>query len=131
MPANTLAIFAAKAPIEPSSSTQDKISDDGLTANSAYGARIFKKNKIIANETLNQWEYVKNELMNDPDSRRAVVHIRVPQDSATAKLDVPCTLTLQFFIRDKKLHMIVNMRSSDIIFGLTYDVPAFTLFQEK
>lgn len=112
------------------SSFWKKISDDGMTANSAYGARIFVPNKAIANSEFSQWDYVKEELHNDPDSRRAVIHIRVPQDSISAKLDVPCTLALQFFIRDQKLHMITHMRSSDLILGIAYDIPAFTFFQE-
>jgi thymidylate synthase len=109
-----------------------KISDDGKTANSAYGARIFKHHEYQGhNEGLwTQWEYVKNELKLDPDSRRAVIHIRMPQDSKYAKLDVPCTLSLQFFLRNNKVHMVVSMRSSDVILGLAYDVPAFTIFQE-
>ena len=106
------------------------ISDDGFTANSAYGARIFHKNSAIAGGRLNQWEFAKNELRNDPDSRRAIIHLRTPDDSVDARLDVPCTLTLQFFIRDDLLHMVVNMRSSDLIFGIAYDIPAFTFFQE-
>jgi hypothetical protein len=84
----------------------------------------------IANRNWNQWEYVKEELKNDPDSRRAVIHICLPQDSIEAKKDVPCTNTLQFFIRDKKLMLVVNMRSTDLIFGLGNDVPAFTFMQE-
>ena len=106
------------------------ISDDGKTANSAYGARIFKLHPRIADGGLNQWEYVKGELKRDPDSRRAVIHIRTPDDSLHAVKDVPCTLALQFFIREGKLHLHVNMRSSDIILGIAYDVPAFTTMQE-
>jgi thymidylate synthase len=106
------------------------ISDDGKTANSAYGARIFKLHPRIAGGELNQWDYVKGELKRDPDSRRAVIHIRTPDDSLHAVKDVPCTLALQFFIRDRKLHLHVNMRSSDIILGIAYDVPAFTTMQE-
>lgn len=106
------------------------ISDDGKTANSAYGARIFKPHPRIAGGSFSQWNYVKNELIADPDSRRAVVHIRSPWDSVEAKLDVPCTLSLQFFIRDDKLHLIAHMRSSDLILGIAYDVPAFTMLQE-
>ena len=112
------------------SSFWSKISDDGETANSAYGARIFKSHDRIAGSQLVQWNYVKEELRRDPDSRRAVIHIRSPWDSTHAKLDVPCTLTLQFFIRENKLHMVVNMRSSDLILGIAYDIPAFTIFQE-
>jgi len=110
-----------------------KISDDGKTANSAYGARIFKPHSRIAanvDEAWTQWDYVVNELKNDPDSRRTVVHIRSPQDSILARADVPCTLSLQFFLRNDKVHMTVSMRSSDVILGLSYDVPAFTIFQE-
>jgi len=106
------------------------ISDDGKTANSAYGARIFKLHPRIADGGLNQWSYVKSELSRDPDSRRAVIHIRTPDDSLHATKDVPCTLALQFFIREGKLHLHVNMRSSDIILGIAYDVPAFTTMQE-
>jgi len=110
-----------------------KISDDGKTANSAYGARIFKSHNRIAENIdgdWTQWNYVVNELKNDPDSRRAVVHIRSPQDSILASLDVPCTLSLQFFLRNDKIHMVTSMRSSDVILGLTYDIGAFTIFQE-
>ena len=106
------------------------ISDDGKTANSAYGARIFREHPRIAQNNLNQWEYVKNELSNDPDSRRAFLHIRTPEDSIIGSKDVPCTIGLQFFIRDGKLDLIVNMRSSDLILGISYDVPAFTFLQE-
>jgi thymidylate synthase len=106
------------------------ISDDGVTANSAYGARLFRRHPKIAQGRLDQWAYVVEELKKDPDSRRAVMHLRVPDDSIDAKLDVPCTLALQFFIREGKLHQIVNMRSSDVIFGIAYDIPAFTIFQE-
>lgn len=115
------------------SSFWKKISDDGETANSAYGARIFKKHPLIGDEAVNQWNYVREELKRDPDSRRAVIHIRTPHDSIPelASKDMPCTLTLQFFIRDERLFMITNMRSSDLIFGISYDVPFFTLLQER
>jgi thymidylate synthase len=124
------------------------ISDDGVTANSAYGARIFKQHDYhfaphdagdgASVDTFyndisplwTQWQYIKDELKKDSDSRRAVIHIRMPQDSVLAQKDVPCTLTLQFFIRDGELHQVASMRSSDIILGIAYDIPAFTLFQE-
>lgn len=106
------------------------ISDDGKTANSAYGSRLFSYHPAIANNRFVQWDYIVEELKRDPDSRRAVMHLRTPSDSIDAKLDVPCTLALQFFIRDRELHQVVHMRSSDVVFGIAYDIPAFTLFQE-
>lgn len=105
------------------------ITDDGVTANSAYGSRIFKPHRR-ASENVIQWDYVKEELQRDPDSRRAVIHIRSAHDSIHESKDVPCTLSLQFFIRGGALHLHVSMRSSDIILGLAYDVPAFTIIQE-
>lgn len=112
------------------SSFWKNISDDGVTANSAYGARLFRRNEKIAGGRFTQLNYVINELRRDPESRRAIMHLRVPDDSIDAKLDVPCTLALQFFIREGRLHQVVNMRSSDLIFGISYDIPAFTMFQE-
>lgn len=106
------------------------ISDDGTTANSAYGARIFKPHRRIADGRFSQWDWVKSELQRDPDSRRAVIHIKNPLDSIDAVKDVPCTLALQFLIRDEALHLVVNMRSSDLILGIANDVPAFTILQE-
>lgn len=106
------------------------ISDDGATANSAYGARIFKPHRRIADGRFSQWDWAKSELQRDPDSRRAIIHIKSPIDSIDAFKDVPCTLALQFLIRDEALHLVVNMRSSDLILGIANDVPAFTILQE-
>lgn len=110
------------------------ISDDGTTANSAYGAKIFRQHKYQVHDGMpegwTQWQYLKDELTKDSDSRRAVIHIRMPQDSYLAQKDVPCTLSLQFFIRDGLLHQVASMRSSDLILGIAYDIPAFTMFQE-
>lgn len=119
------------------SSFWKNISDDGTTANSAYGARIFVEHdyheaydKEGVRLSYTQWQYVKDELTRDRDSRRAVIHIRQPQDSVLAVKDMPCTLSLQFFIRDEKLHLVVQMRSNDLILGTALDVPAFTFMQE-
>lgn len=112
----------------------ESISDDGQIANSAYGSRIFKSHQYCAKDSQtdmwNQWLWILDELCADNDSRRAVVHIRTPYDSKYAKKDVPCTLTLQFLLRNDKLNLIVSMRSSDLLLGIGNDIPAFTLFQE-
>jgi thymidylate synthase len=106
-----------------------RISDDGVSCNSAYGARIFAPAPHVGIER-SQWEWVREELRRDPDSRRAYVHIRTAHDSFNARLDVPCTIGLQFMIRDGRLHMWTAMRSQDMILGLGNDVPAFTMFHE-
>lgn len=100
-----------------------ELSDDGIYANSAYGYRIFTKFHF------DQWEHVKTLLRNDPNSRQAVIHIKDADNSKTK--DTPCTISLQFLIRDNKLHMTVYMRSNDIWIGFPYDVFSFTAMQIK
>lgn len=97
------------------------ISDDGETNNSAYGWRIFDKFGF------NQWEYVKELLREDPSSRQAVIHIKDADNHPTK--DVPCTVYLQFFIRDGKLNMSTHMRSNDIWMGVPYDMFSFCFLQ--
>lgn len=98
-----------------------KLSDDGETVNSAYGHRIFSKFGF------NQWKHVIGLLMEDPNSRQAVIHIKEPNAEPTK--DLPCTVCLQYFIRDGKLYATTYMRSNDIWLGFPYDVFTFTSLQ--
>jgi len=91
----------------------------------AYGPRI------VYGETDGQIKDVINRLSRDPNSRQAVISIyHGPTDLQALPHIVPCTLSLQFMIRDSQLHLIANMRSNDITWGLTYDVFNFTMIQE-
>ncbi len=95
------------------------IQDQNGEAESNYGCYL-----------LPQWDWVVNELIEDRDTRRATVVINQPHHKGKNKSDYPCTHYLHFFIRDDSLHMGVNMRSNDIIFGLCNDVFTFALFQQ-
>lgn len=114
-------------------------SNDGQTVNSAYGYRMRERTIFAGLDEKygtggTQWETCVKTLVDDPDSRRAVMLVNLPEDEreavTTGSKDVPCTLSLQFFIREGKLDLHVLMRSNDIIWGLTYDLFSFTLFQE-
>lgn len=100
-----------------------EISDDGITNNSAYGHRILHQ------FCFDQWEYVKQMLIDHPDSRQAIIHIKDPSNKPTK--DVPCTVYLQFLLRDNKLHLSVHMRSNDIWMGVPYDMFSFCFLQMK
>ena len=106
-------------------------SDDGKTVNSAYGYRIRVDNKYYGST---QWRACKKTLLADVDSRRALLIINNSFDNIRAveegSKDVPCTLSLQFFIRNNRLILHTHMRSNDIIWGLTYDLFSFSLLQE-
>lgn len=99
----------------------DRMSDDGKTVNSNYGWCIKHKYGF------NQWQYVKELLQKSPETRQAVIHIKTADD--TPSKDVNCTVCLQFFIREGKLHATVYMRSNDIWMGFPYDVFQFTCMQ--
>jgi len=88
-------------------------SDNGETMAGAYGPKVQQ-----------QIDYVVNTLENDPDSRQAVMTIW-ERNPAPSK-DIPCTLSLQFMIRNEQLYTNVCMRSSDVWMGLPYDMFTFT-----
>lgn len=89
-------------------------SDDGVTFNGAYGPKIME-----------QVSYVVSKLNQDKHSRQALLTIwrERPHDSK----DIPCTVSLQFMIRDGKLNCHAYMRSSDSWLGWVYDVFNFSM----
>lgn len=107
--------------IQKYTSAWDRMSDDGETVNSNYGWCIRHKYGF------DQWEYVRELLRKSPETRQAVLHIKTA-DNKESK-DVNCTVCLQFFIRDNKLHATTYMRSNDIWMGFPYDVFQFTCMQ--
>jgi thymidylate synthase len=91
----------------------------------AYGPRIRNASGI------DQLTAAYQRLLNDRDTRRAVITIFDPtKDCASNSLDIPCTVSWQFLIRDNKLDMIAYMRSNDLFRGFVYDTAEFQWFQE-
>lgn len=132
------------APILPYSKFWDNIRNSGDFAeygkdsvNSNYGTRLFGHEEAPGAfweapniQPINQWTETVELLARDKDTRQAIMNIHVPSDRHIGNKDVPCTLTLQWFIRENTLQLIVNMRSNDIILGFTNDVFQFTMLQE-
>lgn len=96
-----------------------QFSDDGVHMRGAYGWRI----ALYLNE-------IVEKLKADPDTRQAVLDIHALHDLDVASKDIPCTLSLQFLIRERKLHMITYMRSNDLFWGTAYDIVMFSVLQE-
>jgi thymidylate synthase len=65
-----------------------------------------------------------------PESRRAVIQLFNAEDIARRHKEVPCTCTLQFLVRRKRLHLLTTMRSNDAYKGLPHDIFCFTMLQE-
>lgn len=98
-------------------------STNGESVHGAYGKRIYCQEYC-------QIEQVISLLSQKPNTRRAVIQLFKVEDLNVELKNIPCTLSLQFFIRHSKLDMHVFMRSNDAYKGLPHDIFSFTLLQE-
>jgi len=88
--------------------------------NSNYGSLIFNE----------QLEWVVNSLVKDRDSRQAIMFFNRPEFQFEGNKDFVCTMYANFFIRNNKLHMKIQMRSNDMFYGLTFDAPFFSFLHQ-
>ena len=100
--------------IEPYMSAIKQYSDNGIHFSGAYGPKV-----------VDQLQYVCECLTEDESSRQAVISIW--RENPRPSKDIPCTLTLQFLIRDNNIHCVANMRSSDAWLGWVYDTFNFSM----
>lgn len=72
-------------------------------------------------------------LRKKPETRQAIISVWRPADLGHAyngdRHDIPCTIALQFLVRDGLLNCIATMRSNDIWLGVPYDIFCFTTLQ--
>jgi thymidylate synthase len=99
-------------------------SDDQVTVRSGYGERL------QAWRETNQLDNVVQLLRKHRTSRRAAIQLFDASDLTERYASIPCTCTLQFLVRDDRLHMFVAMRSNDAYLGLPHDIFSFTMLQE-
>ena len=120
------------------------------TAYGAYGTRIannpgFKQERLMTEfeevgvwapqggPSPNQIRWALRLLQERPSTRQCVVALWDSGDLVHAlnrdKKDLPCTTTIQFLIRKRRLHCVVNMRSNDLWLGVPNDVFCFSTLQ--
>ena len=90
--------------------------------NSNYGSLVFNKE---------QFGWVVDSLVADKNSRQAIMFFNQPKFQFEGNKDFVCTMYANFFIRDNKLNMKIQMRSNDIFYGLTFDAPFFSFLQQS
>ena len=101
----------------------EKISPGAASRMNTYGS--------YGPRTKEQLLAVEKELLKDPDSRRATVYVGRPDDLRLADdLNMPCTGVWSFYVRNGVLEMLVYMRSWDLVWGLSYDIPCFVAVQK-
>ena len=114
-----------------------RFTEDGIHAFGAYGQR-WKDNTggcdSCREHTVDQLTNVIKTLSCHPESRQAIMTMWTGSDLQHAvlvdKKDLPCTLSLQFLLRDGYLNLVTTMRSNDVWLGLPYDVFCFTQLQK-
>ena len=111
--------------IAKASSFWTKLADTNGTVNSNYG-KLIMTDKWAGKS---QFEWCIARLKEDPESRQAVLNYNQPVHKYEGNKDFVCTLTQQFLIDNGALHSTVHMRSNDLIYGATYDIPWFVAVQ--
>lgn len=102
------------APMKPFSRIIEQFSDDGVFFSGAYGPKV-----------VDQLPYILRCLTDDRGSRQAVMTIW--RERPGPSKDIPCTVAVQFLIRDGLLHLVDTMRSSDAWLGVPYDWFTFSM----
>lgn len=77
------------------------------------------------------WEWVKQSLIDDKDTRQAILRFSLPEHQWKGNKDQTCTMHGNFLIRNDQLHFSVVMRSNDLTLGLVYDMPWFMGLMDK
>ena len=87
--------------------------------NSNYGHLIY------SDKYHNQYGQVLDELLTNPDGRRASMIYTRPsiwmEYNEDGKNDFICTNAVTYYIRDNYLQSVVQMRSNDVVFGYKND----------
>lgn len=91
---------------------------DGEVLHGSYGPRIRP-----------QMETLFRRLTSDADSRQGVITIWDPLYDSQERRDIPCTVALQFLLRNDALTLCVTMRSNDGWLGFPYDIFQFSQLQ--
>lgn len=96
---------------------------DNKTINSNYGYRIFHKpiESKFETDCKTQWDYCKKQLINDKDTRQALMFVSGQDVQFDNNKDFICTLSYMFDIKGNSLNMTVSRRSQDLFYGFPYD----------
>lgn len=104
------------------------LNPDGKTVNSAYGHLLFNEPNKYG---ITEYQWAIESLIDDKDSRQAIMHFNKPDHLYKGNKDQVCTLEGTFQIRNNKLNFTIVMRSNDAILGLPTDIAFFTVLQQQ
>ncbi len=100
-----------------------EIADEKGRIQSNYGNIILFDNRPYTSSGTTAYEFALQLLKKDKFSRQVILHYNLPNHYNTSTKDIPCTVSTQILIRNDKISFIVFQRSSDLHWGLIYDLP--------
>ena len=116
----------------------EKLANPDGTVNSAYGYLIWMNDSCGHSEFGNSaypfrtpWDWAKLSLIQDKDTRQAILRFSLPEHSWVGVKDFTCTMYGIFMIREDQLHLTIRMRSNDLMKGLVYDLSWFVSLMDK
>ena len=95
----------------------DQWAGEDYTIGKAYGYQMAKKHKFkIKGEIveMDQVDYVRDQIKNNPASRRIMTNIFDFDDLKDMNLE-PCAYGTQWLVKGGMLHLILNQRSQDML----------------
>lgn len=95
------------------------------TIGPAYGAQI--KKETFGHES--QLHYIVSEIKNNPNSRRIMTEIWIPEDLDKMAL-TPCVHLTQWSVIEGKLFLEVRQRSCDVALGLVANVFQYSVLHK-
>lgn len=95
----------------------DQWADENGTIGKAYGYQLGVKYDFKTKDgikKLDQVDYVRYLIKNDPASRRIMTNLFNHEDLKDMRLE-PCAYGTQWLVKGGKLHLILNQRSQDML----------------
>lgn len=103
-----------------------QIKNQDGTLNSNYGHLVFynrTNHPSMSDVSMSPFMWALWCLSSDPNSRRAVITYNTGGFNFPKNLDYICTQHQYFLIRKGRLECCIALRSSDAIWGLTFNIP--------
>lgn len=102
-----------------------------IWANKSHGHKMFETGYRYSECVRTPWEWAKLSLIEDKDTRQAILRFSLPEHQWKGNKDQTCTMHGNFLIRNDKLYFTIIMRSNDLMKGLVYDLPWFVSLMDK
>jgi thymidylate synthase len=103
----------------------DEWADEGGELGPVYGKQ-WRSWATPDGGTVDQIQWVINEIKRNPDSRRLVVSAWNPADLEKMALP-PCHCLFQFYVADGRLSCQLYQRSADIFLGVPFNIASYAL----